>query len=506
MAANHTSIFTKKDVAADLAKQPVLVRTLSAFGLTTMGVGAIVGAGIFITPGIIAGKYAGPAVILSFLLAAVVCALAALCYAEFASTIPLAGSAYTYAYSVFGEIIAWVLGWSLISEYLFAVSSVAGSWSSYFQNLLGGFGVHLPTYLQHANGHGVDVIAIVIVLLVTALLINGVRESTRVNEIMVIVKIAVILLFIGVGIFFIKTNNYVPFIPKGFTDNTGVHHYGFWGIVGGAATAFYAYIGFDAVSTASEEVKNPKRDMPIGIIGSLGVASVLYMALSAVLVGVVNYKDLANPAHQGDPVAYALTLINQNWVAGIVSLGAVVGMTTVLMVMSFGGNRLIFAISRDGLLPKAFSKVSEKSKIPLGSTIIFGVIAALIAGFVPLQTVAELVNIGTLFAFALVSLGVLFLRHDRQFKGITTGFKVPLYPWIPILSFVACVFLMLQLEVITWKVFIIWQVVGLIWYAIYGARHSKVRNAHKLTTLRMKVPLVKNEGKLSLKIRAKRRL
>ncbi|CAH0418259.1 amino acid permease [Periweissella ghanensis] len=476
MAANHVSIFTKKDVAADLAKQPVLERSLSAFGLTTMGVGAIVGAGIFITPGIIAGKYAGPAVILSFLLAAVVCALAALCYAEFASTIPLAGSAYTYAYSVFGEIIAWILGWSLVSEYLFAVSSVAGSWSAYFQNLLGGFGVVLPTYLQHANGKGIDIIAIIIVLIVTTLLISGVRESTRVNEIMVIVKIAVILLFIGVGAFFIKSGNFVPFIPKGFTDAAGVHHYGFAGIVAGAATAFYAYIGFDAVSTASEEVKNPKRDMPIGIIGSLGVASLLYMTLSAVLVGVVNYKDLASPAHQGDPVAYALTLIHQNWVAGIVSLGAVIGMTTVLMVMSFGGNRLLFAISRDGLLPKAFSKVSERSKVPAASTIIFGVLAAFIGGVVPLQTIAELVNIGTLFAFALVSLGIVFLRRDPQFKDNRQGFKVPFYPVVPILSFALCVFLMLQLEMITWKVFVIWQVLGLIWYAVYGSRNSKVRH------------------------------
>lgn len=476
MINRYKSIFTKKDVVADLEKQPVLVRTLSSFGLTTMGVGAIVGAGIFITPGIIAGKYAGPAVVLSFLLAAIVCSLAALCYAEFSSTIPLAGSAYTYAYSVYGEIIAWILGWSLISEYLFAVSSVAASWSSYFQNLLGGFGIYLPTFFQHANGKGIDIIAIVVVLLVTTLLVKGVRESTRINEIMVVVKIAVILLFIIVGLFFIKTNNFIPFIPKGFTDNVGIHHYGYWGIVSGAATAFYAYIGFDAVSTASEEVKNPKRNMPIGIIASLGVASILYMALSAVLVGIVNYKDLANPIHQGDPVAFALTVINQNWIAGIISLGAVVGMTTVLMVMSFGGNRLIFAIARDGLLPKAFSKTSAKSNTPVASTIIFGIIAAVVAGVVPLQIVAELVNIGTLFAFALVSLGVVFLRREQQFKKLSVGFKVPLYPWIPIISFVACIFLMLQLEFITWQVFLVWQGAGLIWYVVYGIHHSRVRH------------------------------
>lgn len=475
MATNHKSIFMKKDVAADLAKQPVLQRTLSAFGLTTMGVGAIVGAGIFITPGIIAGKYSGPAVILSFLIAAFVCGLAALCYAEFASTIPLAGSAYTYAYSVYGEIIAWILGWSLISEYLFAVSSVAASWSAYFQNLLNGFNINLPTYLQHATGKGIDLIAIIVILLVTFLLVGGVKESAKINEIMVIVKISVIFLFIVVGVFFINTNNYVPFIPKGFVDNFGVRHYGFWGIIGGAATAFYAYIGFDAVSTASEEVKNPKRNMPIGIVSSLGVASVLYMALSAVLVGIVNYKDLANPKHQGDPVAYALTLINQNWISAIVSFGAVVGMTTVLMVMSYGGNRLIFAIARDGLLPKSFLKISQRSKTPLSSTIIFGVVAAIVAGFVPLQTVAELVNIGTLFAFALVSLGVIFLRNNKSFKNLPVGFKTPFYPYIPIISFSACIFLMSQLQLITWKVFLIWQIIGLIWYAIYGYRNSKIR-------------------------------
>lgn len=475
MATNH-NLFTKKDVTADLAQKPVLERSLSAFGLATMGIGAIVGAGIFITPGIIAGTYAGPAVILSFLLAAFVCALAALCYAEFASTIPLAGSAYTYAYAVFGELVAWILGWSLISEYLFAVASVASSWSAYFQNLIGGFGVHLPEYLRHANGHGVDIIAIIICVLVTLLLLVGVRESTRINSIMVIVKIAVILLFIVVGAFFIKTNNYVPFIPKGFTDAAGVHRYGFAGIVAGAATAFYAYIGFDAVSTASEEVKNPKRNMPIGIIASLGVASVLYMALSAVLVGVVNYKDLANPAHQGDPVAYALNLIHQNWVGGIVSLGAVVGMTTVLLVMTFGGTRLLFAISRDGLLPKSFHAISLKKKIPTGSTLIFGVLAAFIGGVVPLQTIAELVNIGTLFAFALVSIGVIFLRNESQFKNIEAGFKVPLYPVVPILSFLMCVFLMIQLKAITWQVFAVWQALGLIWYFVYGRTHSVVRH------------------------------
>ena len=470
----------KKDVSADLAQKPVLPRTLSAFGLSSMGVGAIVGAGIFITPGIIAGKYAGPAVVLSFLLAAIVCSLAALCYAEFASTIPLAGSAYTYAYAVFGELIAWILGWSLVSEYLFAVASVASSWSAYFQNLLAGMGLKLPLYLQHANGKGIDIIAMLIIIAVSVLLLSGASESTKINAIMVVLKISVILLFIIVGLFFIKTNNYVPFIPKAFTDHAGIQHYGVGGIIAGAATAFYAYIGFDAVSTASEEVKNPKRDMPIGIIASLGVASLLYMALSAVLVGIVNYRDLAKPEHQGDPVAFALTLINQNWVAAIVSLGAVVGMTTVLLVMSFGGNRLLFAISRDGLLPRSFQKISSKKQVPVRSTLIFGGIAAVIAGAVPLQIIAELVNIGTLFAFAVVSIGVLFLRKNKDFTELSSkGFKVPGYPIVPVLSFILCVGLMLQLEKVTWYVFVIWQVLGLILYLSYGYRNSVVRQKIK---------------------------
>lgn len=471
----------KKDVSADLAQKPVLPRTLSAFGLSSMGVGAIVGAGIFITPGIIAGKYAGPAVVLSFLLAAIVCSLAALCYAEFASTIPLAGSAYTYAYAVFGELIAWVLGWSLVSEYLFAVASVASSWSAYFQNLLAGMGIKLPLFLQHANGKGIDLIAILVILAISALLLVGVSESTRINAGMVIIKITVILLFIGVGLFFIKTNNYLPFIPEAFTDSAGVQHYGIGGVIAGAATAFYAYIGFDAVSTASEEVKNPKRDMPIGIIASLGIASILYMALSAVLVGIVNYQDLAKPEHQGDPVAFALTVINQNWVAAIVSLGAVIGMTTVLLVMSFGGNRLLFAISRDGLLPTSFQKISVKKQVPVRSTLIFGSSAALIAGVVPLQTIAELVNIGTLFAFAVVSLGILFLRNNEEFTQLSRqGFKVPGYPFVPILSFILCGILMLQLEKVTWFVFIIWQVLGLGLYIGYGYHHSIVRKKQRV--------------------------
>ncbi|KRN04237.1 amino acid permease [Holzapfeliella floricola] len=456
-------LFKKRTVDLDQVKHSKLEKTLGALGLTSMGVGAVVGAGIFITPGIIAALHAGPSAYLSFIIAAVVCALAALCYSEFASTIPLAGSAYTYVYVVFGEIVAWIIGWSLISEYLFAVSSVAVSWSSYFQNLLSGFSIHLPGFLTQAyeNGHGGgNIVAGLVILVIGFLLSLGLRESTKINEIMVFIKIAVIVLFVAVAVFYVKPENYSPAMPFGFS-----------GVLSGAAIAFYAYIGFDAVSTAAEEVKNPKRDMPIGIISSLVVASALYAAVAIVLVGVVHYTQL----NVGDPVAFALQFINQNWISGIVSLGAVAGMTTVLLVMAYGGTRLIFAISRDGLLPKSLSKVNPKTHVPVTNTVIFTVVAAIFATFIPLDKITELVNIGTLFAFATVSIGIIFLRNSKQYDQLDHPFKAPFYPVLPVVSFLACLFLMSQLKALTWQVFGIWFVLGLIIYFTYGRHNSKVQ-------------------------------
>jgi len=459
-------LFVRKEVNTDMFKKTGLDKTLSAFSLTTMGVGAIVGAGIFITPGIIAASYSGPGVWLSYLVAAVVCSLAALCYSEFSSTIPLAGSAYTYIYAVFGELIAWILGWALISEYLFAVSSVAVSWSAYFQNVLAGFNIHLPAIFRAAYGTAgspralFDLPAFLITMIIAYLLVQGVRESAKVNAVMVILKIAVIVLFIVVAAFYIRPANYSPMLP-----------FGAKGVIRGAAVAFYAYIGFDAVSTASEEVKNPKRDMPIGIVSSLIVASVLYILLSVVLVGVVHYTKL----NVADPVAFALHFIHQNWVAGIVSLGAVVGMTTVLIVMLYGGTRLIFAISRDGLLPSALHKLNPQTHVPTINTWALGFIASVFAGIIPLTKIAELVNIGTLFAFAMVSLGVVFLRKDRRFRDLPKSFEVPFYPVIPIISFLACIYLMLQLASFTWMMFGIWLAIGLIVYFGYGFSHSHAR-------------------------------
>lgn len=467
---NKTGLFVRKDIATDIYKKTGLEKSLTAFSLITMGVGAIVGAGIFITPGIIAAKYTGPGAMLAFVLAAVVCSLAALCYSEFSSTIPLAGSAYTYIYAVFGEFIAWILGWALVSEYLFSVSAVAASWSSYFQNLLSSFGIHLPEALTAAygtSGHPgafFDLPAFVIIMVLAFLLSHGVNESARVNAIMVILKIIVIILFIVVGVFYIKPANYSPFLP-----------FGAKGIVSGAAVAFYAYIGFDAVSTAAEEVKRPQRNVPIGIIGSLLIATVLYIALSAVLVGIVKYTKL----DVADPVAYALHFIHQDWVSGIVSLGAVIGMTTVLIVFLYGGTRLVFAISRDGLLPPLFSKLNEKTHAPVENTWIFGIVGSIFACIIPINKITELVNIGTLFAFAMVSIGIVFLRRSPDFNKLESSFRVPFYPVLPIISFILCVTLMLELKAFTWIAFFIWLAIGLCVYFGYGYRNSAVRNKNK---------------------------
>lgn len=464
---NKRSLFIRKDIATDIYKKTGLEKSLTAFSLITMGVGAIVGAGIFITPGIIAAKYTGPGAMLAFVLAAVVCSLAALCYSEFSSTIPLAGSAYTYIYAVFGEFIAWILGWALVSEYLFSVSAVAASWSAYFQNILVGLNIHMPEALTAAYGTAghpgafFDLPAFVIIMILSLLLSGGVRESARVNAIMVVLKIIVIVLFIVVGVFYVKPANYSPFLP-----------FGVKGVVSGATVAFYAYIGFDAVSTAAEEVKRPQRNVPIGIIGSLLIATVLYIALSAVLVGIVKYTKL----NVADPVAYALHFIHQDWVSGIVSLGAVIGMTTVLIVFLYGGTRLVFAISRDGLLPPFFSKLAPKSHAPVVNTWVFGIVGSIFACIIPIDKITELVNIGTLFAFAMVSIGIVFLRRSPDFAHLDSAFKVPFYPVLPIISFILCVILMLELKLFTWVAFFIWLIIGLFVYFGYGYRHSSVRN------------------------------
>lgn len=454
--------FFKKKEHLSSQSNKKLKKTLGAFDLTMLGVGAVVGSGIFILPGEISSTITGPGIMLSFIIAAIGCGLAALCYSEFSSKIPQAGSAYTYSYYVFGEGIAWILGWALLLEYGLAIAAVASGWSSYVVNLLSGMNIHIVKTLSGSydpsSGHYFDLPAFIIIMIIGALLIIGVKESTRINNIMVIVKIMVVLLFIIVGIFYVKPDNWSPFLPFGFN-----------GVLTGASMMFFAYIGFDAVSSAAEEVKNPQKNMPIGIIGALTICTILYIIVSAVLTGVVPYQNLEGV---GAPVAYALQSINQNWIAGFLSVGAIVGMTTVIFVMSYGGTRLIFAMSRDGLLPKVFSKTNQK-QTPVQNTVILTLSMGIVSGLVPLSELASLINIGTLFAFCTVSIGVLFLRRNRSLPA--EGFNVPLYPVLPIVSFIICLYLMTNLTRTTWIAFIIWFILGIIMYFTYGIRHSKLR-------------------------------
>lgn len=457
------NLFRKKSIQ-DLIKQTgqkdvTLKKELGAFDLSMLGIGAIVGTGIFVLTGVAAAQHAGPALVLSFIISGLVCVFAALCYAEFASTVPVAGSAYTYSYATFGEIIAWILGWDLILEYGFASASVASGWSGYFQGLIAGFGIHLPKAISSAydpaNGTFIDVPAIFITFFISYLLTRGVKQSARFNDIMVIIKIAVVLLFLGVGVWYVKPANWHPFMPFGFS-----------GVTAGAATAFYAYIGFDAVSTAAEEVKNPQRNMPIGIIASLLVCTILYVAVSAVLTGIVPFNLL----NVKNPVAFGLTYIHQDWVAGFISIGAMLGITTVLTVMMYGQTRLFYSMSRDGLLPKVFSKIDKKKQTPVANSWITCVLISIFSGLIPLGKLAELTNIGTLFAFMSVSIGILYLRKKQG--APKQGFRVPFVPWIPILAFLSCGYLVLQLPSITWISFCIWLVIGLFIYFGYGRKHS----------------------------------
>ncbi|WP_028400060.1 amino acid permease [Ectobacillus panaciterrae] len=459
------SLFRKKSIQKLIRESSgsgtSLKKDLGAFDLTMLGIGAIIGTGIFVLTGVAAAEHAGPALILSFILSGFACVFAALCYAEFASTVPVSGSAYTYSYAAFGEIFAWILGWDLILEYGLASSAVAAGWSGYFQGLLAGFGIKFPTALTSAydaaKGTFIDLPAVIIIFIITFLLTRGVKKSARFNSILVIIKLAVVLLFIGVGVWYVKPSNWTPFMPFGFS-----------GVATGAATVFFAYIGFDAIATAAEEVRNPKRNMPIGIIASLAVCTILYIVVSLILTGIVPYDQL----NVKNPVAFALNYIHQDWIAGFISVGAIVGITTVLLVMLYSQSRLFYAISRDGLLPKMFSRVNRKTQTPVLNSWVTAVIVAFFAGFVPLGKLAELTNIGTLFAFITVSIGILVLRKTQP--DLKRGFQVPFSPAIPILAVVFCGYLVLQLPAATWMGFGVWLVIGLIIYFSYSKKHSSL--------------------------------
>ncbi|MCJ7440122.1 MAG: amino acid permease [Thermoanaerobaculaceae bacterium] len=445
-----------------------LRRVLKVWDLIAIGIGCIIGVGIFVLPGVEAANHAGPGIILSFVIAAAACGCAALCYAELAAMIPVAGSAYTYGYATLGEIVAWIIGWDLILEYMVGASLVAIGWSAYLVNLvnhlLQPMGVSLPhawcapPWAPQGQQPGIlNLPAVLIIAVLTWLLVRGIKESARVNLIMVIIKVVVILIFIGLTAWYVNPTNWNPFMP-----------FGFKGVVTAAAIVFLAYVGFDAVSTTAEEAVNPQRDMPIGIMGSLAVATVLYVVVAAIMTGVVPYKQL----NVADPVALVLNVLNMPWASVVVSVGALAGITSVLLVLLLGQPRILFAMSRDGLLPPLMSKVHERFRTPYLTTIITGIVVAVSSALTPINVVAELCSIGTLFAFMIVSAGVLVLRRTRS--EVHRPFKAPLYPAIPILGIVLCGYLMLSLPFVTWLRFLVWLLIGLTIYAGYSFRHSRL--------------------------------
>ncbi|MCY9139798.1 amino acid permease [Peribacillus frigoritolerans] len=467
------SIFRKKSIE-DLLKNAGsggkgLKRELGAWDLTMLGIGAIIGTGIFVLTGTGAVN-AGPALSLSFVIAGLACLFAALSYAEFAASVPVSGSTYTYAYATLGEFAAWIIGWDLILEYLLAVSAVSAGWSGYFQSFLSGFGINFPEKLTAAPGsiEGVttymNMPAFLIVMAITFLISIGTKQTTRINNIMVVIKVLVVLLFIVSSIYYVKPENWQPFMPFGID-----------GVFSTAALMFFAFIGFDAVASAAEETRNPGRNLPRGILGSLVICVVLYMAVSLIMTGVVPYAQFSQALDH--PISLVLQSAGQNWIAGIIDLGAFLGMTTVILVMLYGQTRIMFAMSRDGLMPKSLSKLHKKYKTPYAASWIFGMIAALLGAFIPLGELAELVNIGTLTAFTMISVAVIVLRKTRP--DMKRAFYCPAVPLVPGLAIVFCVFLMIQLGSHTWIRFLIWMAIGVVIYFAYSRKHSNLNQQEK---------------------------
>jgi len=462
-----------------------LKRTLGRFNLIMLGIGGIIGAGIFVLTGQAAADYAGPAIILSFAIAGFACAFAGLCYAEFASMIPVAGSAYTYAYATLGEFIAWIIGWDLILEYLFGGATVSVGWSGYVVSFLHDYGVDIPAALCNAplafdskthdwtlTGSFLNFPAMFIVAVITTLLVVGIRESANVNNIIVVVKIVVILLFIGFGLTYVMPQNLEPFIP----ENTGAFgDYGWSGVFRASGIVFYAYLGFDAISTTAQEVKNPQRDMPWGILGSLVICTVIYILVGFVMTGMVSYKSL----HTAAPIAVAVDSAGQSlqWLRTPIKIGAIAGLSSVILVQLLGQTRIFFSMASDGLLPGGFSKVHKRFKTPYVTTIITGFFAMLVAGLFPINLLGELVSIGTLLAFVLVCAGVLVLRYRNP--EIPRPFKTPLFPFVPIMGILTSVGVMATLPGDTWIRLIVWMGLGILIYFLYSVHKSKLNAANK---------------------------
>lgn len=465
----HKSV---EQLQAEIGKRQDFRRVLGLWQLTAIGVGGIIGVGVFVLAGQQAATNAGPAVALSFLIAGIASAAAALCYAEFAGMIPVTGSAYTYGYATLGELAAWLIGWDLLLEYALIVAVVAIGWSGYVQVLLGDVGLSLPVWAQGAIGTGegrvFNVIAALVTLAVSALLTFRTEWGARFNTVIVIIKVAAVVLVIGVGAFYINPANWVPFIPERVIDANGVGHFGFQGVTTAAAVVFFAVFGYDTLTTAAEEAKNPQRDLPRAVLLSLGVSMAMYLVVSLVLTGIAHYSTLNTDA----PVANAFKGLGLNWIASAISVSAVIGIASVLFAFMLGAARIWFSLSRDGLLPGWFAKIHPRYGTPHRPTLALGVFTAVVAGFLPIGEVAKLVNIGVLSAFIVICSSVMVLRYRKP--NIARSFRTPWVPVVPLIGIGFSIWLLSELALVTWMIFVIWVSLGLIVYFAYGIRHSKL--------------------------------